>query len=269
MRLWQHWGADLSVGAAEVAGLAERLPKPFIEALGIACTTALVSHTSTAAMSQSICSRCLSRSLASIESNSSTSLSSAQRSAFSTTSALSAQPAKKKSVSAKPSARQGRTLRLSKNKRDTTGRPPAAGERKAIRKRIVLSNTNALEVKGLKDLDWENGRSAKLAELENQVVGLTNDTVDALRALEAFEHTQGWSLFRRPATLVRKETVEMARALEGAEGNEGAEKKAVRKILFGEKGSGKSVLLLQAQAMALQRGWIVVHLPNGTYTCAG
>jgi len=136
-----------------------------------------------------------------------------------------------------------------------------------VSKRIVLSNTNALEVKSLQDLDWENGRSTKLAELENQVLGLTNDTVDALRAVESFEHTQGWSLFRRPATLVRKETVEMARAIEVAEGNEGAEKKVVRKVLFGEKGSGKSVLLLQAQAMALQRGWIVVHLPNGMSMC--
>lgn len=257
-------------GGGRSCGLGERLPSrslAFIEALGIvACTLAFALSTVQATMSHSICSRCLSRSLASIEISSSTSLSSAQRSAFSTTSALSANPPKKKNVSAKPSARQGRTLRLSKNKRETTGRPPAPGERKAVRKRIVLSNTNALEVKGLQDLDWENGRSTKLAELEKQVLGLTNDTVDALRALEAFEHTQGWNLFRRPATLVRKETVEMARALEGAEGNEGAEKKAVRKVLFGEKGSGKSVLLLQAQAMALQRGWIVVHLPNGMYT---
>jgi small subunit ribosomal protein S29 len=127
----------------------------------------------------------------------------------------------------------------------------------------VLSNTNALEVKGLQELNRENGKAARIAGLEGQVVALTDANVSALRTLEAFKHTQGWNLFRRPATVVRKETVEIAKALEDVEGGDGESKKVVKRIVFGKQGSGKTVLQMQAMAMALNKGWVVVHLPNG------
>ena len=217
-------------------------------------------------MSQSICSRCISRSYLSIEAStiSSPTVNAVQRAAFSTTPSLAANPPKTTGAVAKPASRQGTTLRLSKNKRETTGRPPAPGERKALRKKIVLSNTNALEVKGLQELNKENGKAANLADFEGKVLGLTDANVEALRALEAFKHTQAWNLFRRPATVIRKDTIEIAKALEDAEGVEGGKaKKVVKKVLFGEKGSGKSVLQLQAMAIALNKGWVVIHVPNG------
>jgi len=207
-------------------------------------------------MSSSICLRCLKRSLVPIDS--SLPPNAAQRAAFSTSPSLSANPPKKKSVVAKPAARSGRTLKLAKNKRAVTARPPAPGERKALRKRVVLSNTNALEVQGLQDFTAGNTTGTKSKLSEGKVLGLGNDTVDALRALEAFKPTQGWSLFRRPATLVRKETVELARLLEGIKDG----KKVERRLLFGEKGSGKSVLVLQGMAMAYLKGWVVVHFPD-------
>jgi small subunit ribosomal protein S29 len=232
----------------------QRLPN-FARDLEIGNTeSALVSiarhkYTPTTGMSQSICSRCISR---------------VQRAAFSTSPSLAANPPKKKGAVAKPTSRQGTTLRLNKNKRDTTGRPPAPGERKALRKKVVLSNTNAIEVKGLQELNRENGTAARLAELEGQVLTLTDANVEALRSLEAFKHTQAWNLFRKPATVIRKDTVEIAKALEAAEGGEdGKAKEAVKKVLFGEKGSGKSVLQLQAMALALNKGWVVIHIPNG------
>jgi small subunit ribosomal protein S29 len=210
-------------------------------------------------MSQSICSRCLSRSFQSLDIASTTSLSSSstlQRAAFSTTPRASAAVTKKKPT-AKPSTRQGKTLRLSKNKRDVGGgRPPAPGERKALRKRIVLGNPNALEVQGLQSLQGEYLSSQKLADVEGRVLALADKDVEALKALEAFKHTQGWHYFRKPTTLVRKDTVRLAETMES-----GGEAK--RCFLFGEKGSGKSVLQLQAMALALQKGWVVVHLPNG------
>ena len=189
-------------------------------------------------MSQSICSRCISRSYLSIETPtiSSPAVNAVQRAAFSTTPSLAANPPKKKGAVAKPTSRQGTTLRLSKNKRETTGRPPAPGERKALRKKIVLSNTNALEVQGLQELNVENGKAAKLAEFEGQVLGLTDENVEALRALDAFKHTQGWNLFRRPATVIRKDTVAIARALEDAESG----KKVFKRVLFGEKEIGRA-----------------------------
>lgn len=210
-------------------------------------------------MSQSICSRCISRSYLSIEAStiSSPTVNVVQRAAFSTTPPSLA--AAKKGAVAKPAARQGTTLRLSKNKRETTGRPPAPGERLASRKKVVLSNTNALEVQGLQDLNEQNGKSAKIVEFEGQVLGLTDANVEALRALEAFKHTQAWNLFRRPATVIRKDTVAIAKALEDAKDG----KNVAKKVLFGEKGSGKSVLHLQAMALALNKGWVVIHIPNG------
>lgn len=133
-----------------------------------------------------------------------------------------------------------------------------------MRKKLVLSNTNALEVKGLQALNKDNSKSENLAKLEGQVVALADASVDALRTLGAFKHTQAWHLFRKPATVVRKETVEMAKALEAAEGNGNAKAaKTIKKILFGEQGSGKTVLQLQAMALALNKGWVVVHLPDG------
>ncbi|CAK4012466.1 Hypothetical predicted protein [Lecanosticta acicola] len=231
-----------------------------------------------AKLSPPLCLRCLRRTLDPIERSTPAGLS--HRAAFSTSPSHSVNPPKKKSVVAKPSTRQGRTLRLTKNTRASTAKPPAVGERKAQRKRVVLSNSNALEVVGLKDLASEHTRSRQLELHQGQVLGLSNETVDALRALEAFKPTQGWSLFRRPATLIRKETLTLAGDLEQAterdatglaarkdgatdqKEGEAVQRLPVRKVLFGERGSGKSVLQLQALALAHLENWVVVHVPE-------
>ncbi|KAK3697202.1 hypothetical protein LTR37_017603 [Vermiconidia calcicola] len=210
-------------------------------------------------MASPSCLRCLKRSLRSIDPV--VKIEASPRAAFSTTAYLSASPPKKKPAAG---ARQGRTLRLSKNVRSSAARPPAPGERKALRKRIVLSNTNAIEIEGLQDLTGDKlarheADTVALAQYRGQVLGLTNETVDALRALEAFKATQGWSLFRRPASLVRAETAELANDLANAEEES---KEVVRKVVYGPKRGGKSVLLLQAQAMAFVKGWLVFHFPE-------
>lgn len=205
-------------------------------------------------MASSMCLRCFRQSLHNIEASVST------RAAFSTSPSLAANPPKK-SVGARPAPRDGKQLRLSKNKRAVSGRPPAVGERKQLRKRVVLSNTNALEVQDLRDLNPERANSEALRDVEGSVVGLQNETVDALRALEAFKPTQGWSLFRRPATLVRKDTVELAGDVEwvAAGSKEG---RTVRKVFYGARGSGKSVLQLQTLAVASLHKWVVIHIPE-------
>ena len=139
-----------------------------------------------------------------------------------------------------------------------TGRGSAnSGERKALRKRIVLSNTNALEVQGLQDMTADNMLDG---DMHGQVLGLSNDSIDALRAAEAFKHTQGWSLFRKPATLMRAETQDMARLLQKATDDRSH---VIRQVIYGERGSGKSVLTLQVMAAAFLKGWVVVHVPDG------
>ena len=132
------------------------------------------------------------------------------------------------------------------------------GERKALRKRVVLSNVNALEVRDMQDLTAENMIDMRL---RGQVIGIPGPVVDQLRALEAFKVSQGWGLFRRPGMLVRRETVEYGRMIEDLSGESAG--KVVRRVLVGERGSGKSMMVLQAMAMALLKGWIVINIPDG------
>ena len=138
-----------------------------------------------------------------------------------------------------------------------SGKRPAQGERKAQRKRIVLSNDNALEVSSLRDLTKDNVLSE---QNEGKVMGLPQETVvDALRAVEAFKTSQGWGLFRRPAVLMRKEAIELARLFNEAESS----KKTIRRILCGQRMSGKSTLVLQGLTMGFIRDWFVINIPEG------
>ncbi|KAK1011958.1 hypothetical protein LTR54_004813 [Friedmanniomyces endolithicus] len=207
-------------------------------------------------MSSSICMRCLKRAV--VPSETSWPLNTAQRAAFSISPSHSANPPKK-TTKKTTQAKSSKTLRLPKNMRAQTARPPAPGERKAMRKKIVLSNANALEVAGLENLTTEGVRDMdKLRELEGQVLGFDGDTVDALRALEAFKPGQGWGLFKRPAALVRRDLVHLGAAMQSAR-----ESKSIsRRIFFGERGSGKSVLLLQGMATAYLQGFVVLYFPD-------
>jgi small subunit ribosomal protein S29 len=204
---------------------------------------------------------------------------------FSTSSPLLKNPNQKKGNGMVAAPKRGvKSLNVKKGRKGVqadTGKRPNPGERKALRKRIVLSNNNALEVSSLVDLERQSVLSKKN---QGQVKGLPEEVVDSLRAVDAFKPTQGWSLFRRPATLIRKETVELAALIQEAEGGPkktekveeadgGAEgtavkaaevaKKTIRRVIVGEKMSGKSSLLLQGLAMAFVRKWVVVNLPDG------
>lgn len=149
-----------------------------------------------------------------------------------------------------------RSLRVKKKAPVKTGRPPAPGERKAMRKRIVLSNTNALEVQGLQELSPETMVDAAMV---GKVVAIPGPVIDQLRVVEAFKNNQSWDLFRSPSILVRDETVTLAKKmLEAA-----AAKKTGSIILSGARATGKSMLLLQAMATAFTKGWIVISIPNG------
>ncbi|MCJ1251580.1 37S ribosomal protein S23 mitochondrial [Trapelia coarctata] len=155
--------------------------------------------------------------------------------------------------------RGAKKIFIKKKKKDveTKGRPVAPGERKAFRKRIVLSNTNALEVTGMRDL------SAETMVDENtrgKVVGIPGLVVDQLRAIEAFKVSQGWGYFRRPGTLVREETVQYGHLFQKM--SDQHENATVRRVLVGERASGKSTLLLQAMSMAFVRQWVVINIPE-------
>lgn len=128
---------------------------------------------------------------------------------------------------------------------------------RAQRKRIVLSNPNALSVPGLQKLTADNA----IASEEGAVLTFDNESIDSLRAAEAFKHTQGWNLFHQPSTLVTSQTKALAEMVRGVKESKGTH----REILVGDKLSGKSVLSLQSMAFALQEGWVVIHIPEGKF----
>lgn len=137
----------------------------------------------------------------------------------------------------------------------STGKSPLPGERKAFRKRIQLSNNNAIPVNGLKKLTRQSIADEKAI---GSVCAISETTLDQLRAVEAFKHTQSWGLFHAPHTLVRAETVELAQRIQNAAVN----KENLRLVISGDKISGKSTLLLHAMATGFLNDWIVINIPE-------
>ncbi|PGH11472.1 hypothetical protein AJ79_04847 [Helicocarpus griseus UAMH5409] len=176
---------------------------------------------------------------------------------FHTTAPALALPPKKKNPSREtgPKFRESRSARINKKQKRDKPKPPAVGERRALRERIVLSNTNALEVPGMRDLNAANVGDMALC---GHVVGLPMDLLDRLRGARAFKTTQSWSLFRRPGTLVRKETVELGRLMNRID----RDSSTYRRVITGAKGVGKSIFLTQAMTMALLKEWVVVTIPE-------
>ncbi|KAH9888282.1 mitochondrial ribosomal death-associated protein 3-domain-containing protein [Xylariomycetidae sp. FL2044] len=163
-------------------------------------------------------------------------------------------------LSAKSSGSQfraGKRMVLGKKKRQPDRfKPPAPGERKAFRKRIQLSNDNALEVSGLEILNLQNIVDPKTV---GNIVRLSDTVIDQLRASEAFKPTQNWALFRSPHMLIRNETVNLAKKITDTVAN----KQTLRMVITGEKGSGKSILGLQALATGFMNNCVVINIPEG------
>lgn len=63
--------------------------------------------------------------------------------------------------------------------------------------------------------------------------------------------------------LMRKGTLEMAKEIEDI--SLGRQSKAIRRVFVGERGSGKTVMLLQAMTMAFLKGWVVINIPTGMF----
>lgn len=187
---------------------------------------------------------------------------------FSTSTPLRVLPPKKhKPANSTPQKGRPATF-IKKSKKlspESRHKKPAPGERLALRKRIVLSNNNALPVADLEDFGVE---SIGVHELRGQVRGLSFTIIDRLRAVDAFKRTQSWGLFRKPAMLIRWETTEYGELIEEMSGTQ-QPRRNIRRVLVGERGSGKSLILLQAMTMAFLKDWVVINLPEGTvpYNC--
>lgn len=171
-------------------------------------------------------------------------------------------PKKSKTQTGPPKYRESKSARMKKKKTVDRARPPAVGERKALRKRIILSNPNALPVEGLPELSAETMVDMRL---RGTVVGIPISMVDQLRAVQAFKPKQGWSIFRQPGTVFRKETLQLGRLFERIETEGEDQGKVFKKIITGVRGSGKSVYLLQAMAMAFTKKWVVISVPESEF----
>lgn len=207
---------------------------------------------------------------------------------------------KKKAVPHQSNVKQkgSSTLKIKKKSVDRSERKHAPiGERRAQRKKLVLANNNATPV-ALPDL------SANIAitdEANGSVFAFDGPTVDFLRTLEAFQLKQGWEMFHKPATLVTQDSIELGKLIGWVNGEEVPEEEVIggrkgetrevpeetggknqylslageqrngARIVTGRRGLGKSILLLQAQAWAMQRNWVVITIPNGpnfpSYCC--
>lgn len=150
-------------------------------------------------------------------------------------------------------------MKLSKFKKNRviTRSRVAPGQRKAFRKKITLSNNNALVVHGLDQMSAQNLSSK---ESVGKVMRIPANELDQLRASEAFKPTQSWGLFHSPHMLVRPETVSLCSTmLKKVTAGETA-----RLIVAGDRAAGKSMLMIQAMTNAFLNGWLVINIPEGT-----
>lgn len=215
-------------------------------------------------MSLSICTSCLARlRIANPSSKALPAISQISVSSFH--SSASQQNVVKKKTVAVPGARnnklrQSKSAKINKKKKERP-KPPPIGQRKAERRRIVLSNTNAIPVQQHEKLTTDNVTdTARIG----QVLSLDGPLLDQLREAKAFKTTQNWNLFRTPSTLFRQETSELGFDFEDI--NE--KKVTIRRLVTGSKASGKSIHLLQAMSMAYLNKWIVLNVPDCKFDIA-
>lgn len=158
-------------------------------------------------------------------------------------------------VSRAPKLRESRSARIVRKRKDRP-KPPPVGQRAMERRRIILSNTNALELEDMEKLTPTNMADESKA---GNVLALDGPVLDQLREAKAFKTTQNWNLFRNPSTLQRHESVQIGADINAV--NESG--KTCHRLVTGNKASGKSVHLLQAMSMAYLNKWIVINVPDG------
>lgn len=117
----------------------------------------------------------------------------------------------------------------------------------------------------MQDLSLENIADARL---RGQVMGIPMPLIDRLRGLQAFKPSQGWNMFRRPGTLMRRESLEMGRLIQRIQNGEEKGKTFVN-VIRGDKGTGKSLHLVKAMTMGLMNDWIVVNVPQASEVVVG
>lgn len=89
-----------------------------------------------------------------------------------------------------------------------------------------------MDVQGLEALTKVNMLST---EKTGQMLSLDGTVIDQLRAVKAFKTTQNWNMFRRPATLMRQESIELGNDFEVIKNNP----ETIQRIVTGDKNLAK------------------------------
>ena len=187
----------------------------------------------------------------------------ALRAHFSSTTARNAMPPKKKPFQSDGPKFRVPTSAGAKSKTKPARQPRfTPDEIRANQRPVALSNPNAIEVPGLQALSVEHVVDETS---RGKVFALPPQFLEQLRSLGVFKPSQSWGLFKKPATLVRAETLELGKLVRGIGGAEEGEMKgkSVTRIVSGLRNVGKTTHLLQALTLGLMNEWVVMHVPNG------
>lgn len=108
---------------------------------------------------------------------------------------------------------------------------------------------------------------AATAPAEAQVLRYSSDTAKALTYFGSFKLTQRNELFKDRATLVRPSST--GALFEIIKKGTSSSSKTNRFCITGAKGVGKSTALAQAQALALENGYVVIPVPQAHELVSG
>ncbi|KAK9239342.1 mitochondrial ribosomal death-associated protein 3-domain-containing protein [Lipomyces kononenkoae] len=102
------------------------------------------------------------------------------------------------------------------------------------------------------------GKEADFNQDISKLTYYSAKTVKSLKQLSAICPKQYFNMFSEKATIFRQETAQLAKVLDAVLENGGHE----RRLITGEKGMGKSVVLQQVVALALAKKYFVIHLSD-------
>ncbi|KAK9495158.1 mitochondrial ribosomal death-associated protein 3-domain-containing protein [Lipomyces doorenjongii] len=110
----------------------------------------------------------------------------------------------------------------------------------------------------LRDRTVVFGKAADLSQDIGKLTYYSAKTVKSLKQLSAIFPKQYFNMFSEKAIIFRQETAQLAKVLDAVLENGGHE----RRLITGEKGMGKSVVLQQTVALALAKKYFVIHISD-------
>ncbi|WWC67298.1 mitochondrial 37S ribosomal protein mS29 [Kwoniella pini CBS 10737] len=172
---------------------------------------------------------------------------------ISTSSTVLAAAKPKKATASSKNAKQGFNQ---KKKETTTGGSSGSGQ-----SNVALKFSMAGQVPDLSDYPKLQPINFK-SENVGRPTTFPKTTFDKLKLFGLSKKVeQELSANGGPASVIRQSTIDLAKQLDGSKAKSS---KDARYVLTGERGSGKSMLLLQTVAYALESGWIVLFNPKAT-----